>query len=87
MTSTLQISFSIRGVNQTGVIYVKDGLAILQTNDWRVAKQMFDEESKDEKAKVSWDSKRRVMLEFFASQKEADIVTELKARLANLKRM
>jgi hypothetical protein len=87
MTSSIAVDFAARGTPHKGIIYIKDGIAILRCEDWRVAKQMFDAESKDPNAKIRWDEKKKVMLEFFPSQKEADIVTELKARIANLKRM
>jgi hypothetical protein len=87
MTSSITVDFASKGMKHHGVIYVQDGIAILKIDDWKVTKAMYDAESKDPNAKITWDAKRKVMIEFFPSQTEAQIVAELKLRVGKLQKI
>lgn len=81
---SLIIDFGKEGKKFKGLVTIKNEIAVFHCDDPRMTKQIYDAESATNK-NVSWDSKKKVMIEYYPGKDEEYIKDKIQAELEKLK--
>jgi len=84
MTTSLVLDFAVKGKRQKGIIYIRDGIALLKCDDPAVAKEIYDSE-RIKNPHVEWDDKQKGMIEHFPHKTKSEIIKHIQAEIQKLR--
>jgi hypothetical protein len=80
MSETRNLTINFPQTGKSGLVMIRDGIAILKMNDAKVTRRLCDAEKKLGK-NVAWDEKLRAMVEAFPGKTALEIDNILTAEL------
>jgi len=80
MSETRNLTIHFPQTNKSGIVIIRDGIALLKMNDWKITKQLADAEKKMGK-NVAWNEQQKAMVELFPGKNAAEIENIITAEL------